>query len=204
MKILAISGSYRRGKTIDTLIDKAIEGIKQADSSAKVEKIHLVDKNIKYCTNCMTCRNDDPEKPVARCVINDDMQEMYKKINEADGYIFGTPVNCGTVTAVLKTFIERSTWIFSKPGTKPFKGCPTPRTKKKKAALFIISSGIIPPILRRFCDDASKLLKDYIQCCFDTKIVGNMYAGAVERRGVSYYFEQSKKNGEKLTRTLIT
>lgn len=158
MKILAINGSYRKGKTIDTLIDKATEGIKRVNPSIDVEKLYLADRNIRYCTNCMTCRNDAPSKPFARCVINDDMQDIYRKMNDADGYIIGTPVNCGTVTAALKTFIERSVWVFSKPGTKPIRGCPTPRTDRKKAAVFIISSGIIPPLLRWFCDDASKLL----------------------------------------------
>ena len=47
MKVIAINGSYRKGRTIDTLIDKAIEGIKQVCPSAEVEKIHLIDRNIK-------------------------------------------------------------------------------------------------------------------------------------------------------------
>lgn len=203
MNILVINGSYRKGKTIDTLINKAIEGIKQVNSSIEVEKIYLIDKNIRYCTNCMTCRNDDPKKPIARCVIQDDMQEIYQKMDIADGYIFGTPVNCGTVTAVLKTFIERTVWIFSKPGTKPIKGCPNPRTNKKKTAMFIISSGIVPPFLRRFCDDASKLIKDMLECSFNTKIVANIYAGAVEKRGIPYYFDQVHKGGRKLAQNLM-
>ena len=202
MKILAINGSYRKGRTIDTLIDKAIEGIRQVSPSIEIEKIYLSDKDIKYCTNCMACRNDDPQKPIARCVIQDDMQEIYQKMNQADGYIFGTPVNCGTVTAVLKTFIERSCWVFAKPGNKPIKGCPNPRTNQKKLAMFIISSGIVPPLLRRFCDDATKLLKDYLECSFSTKIVANIYAGAVEKRDISYYFKQVNKGGERLAKSL--
>ncbi|MBF0252212.1 MAG: flavodoxin family protein [Candidatus Omnitrophica bacterium] len=202
MKILAISGSYRKGKTIDILIDKAVEGIRQVDPSIEVEKISLIDKNIKYCTSCMSCRNDDPDLPLAKCSINDDMQEIYNKMLDADGYIFGTPVNCGHVTAVLKTFIERSIWIFAKPGTSPLKGCPAPRTNKKRSAMFLISAGIVPPVLRMFCDDASKLLKDYLESSFHIKITGDIYAGAVEKRGTSYYFDQAVKNGRKLAKSL--
>lgn len=203
MKILAICGSYRKGRTIDTLMDKAIEGIKETDPLVEVEKIYLIDKDIKYCTNCMTCRNDDPEKPVARCIIEDDMQDIYRKMMEADGYILGTPVNCGSTTAVMKTFIERAIWVFAKPGSKPFKGCPTPRSDKKRAALLIISSGLIFPILRFLCDDASTLLKDLSTCGLNAEITGNMYAGAVEKRGVPYYFEQAHSNGKKLMGTLL-
>ena len=50
LKVLAICGSYRKGKTIDTLIDKAIDGMKDVDSSIEIEKICLIKKNIKYCT----------------------------------------------------------------------------------------------------------------------------------------------------------
>ena len=39
MKIVAISGSYRKGKTIDTLVDKAAEGINQVDPLVEIEKI---------------------------------------------------------------------------------------------------------------------------------------------------------------------
>ncbi len=150
----------------------------------------------------MACRKDDTLKCFTGCVIDDDVQEIYPKMNDADGFIFGTPVNCGTETAILKTFVERSIWVFSKAGNKPINGCPMPRTKKKKAAMFIISSGIVPPALRWFCDDASKLLKDYIKCCFDTKIVASVYAGAVEKRSLENYFNKVQNGGEKLAEAL--
>ncbi|MFH1878036.1 MAG: flavodoxin family protein [Candidatus Omnitrophota bacterium] len=203
MKILAVSGSYRKGKTIDTLIDDAIAGIKKTAPEIETEKVCLIDKNIKYCTNCMICKNDDPLKPAAKCAIRDDMQELYGKILEADGYIFGTPVNCGSATAVMKTFLERSMWVFAKPGARPVNGYPIPRTETKKAAVFIISSGLVPPALRWFCDDAGKLLKDLCACGLNAKIVDNIYAGAVEKRGINYYSARARKSGEKLARELL-
>ena len=42
-------GSYRKGKTIDTLLDRAIEGVKNADPEAEIEKIILIDRDIEYC-----------------------------------------------------------------------------------------------------------------------------------------------------------
>lgn len=203
MKVLAINGSYRKGKTIDTLIDKAIQGVKLVDSSIELEKIYLKDKNIQYCTNCMTCYDNNPDKPYARCVIQDDMQEIYPKMIEADGYILGSPINCGTETAVMKAFLERIVWVLSKPGNKPLKGCPKPRTNKKKAAMFIVSSGIVPPALRWFCDDASRHFNSTLKACFDTKIVSNIYAGAVRNRGVSCYFDKAVNGGTKLAKELL-
>ena len=49
MKILAVMGSYRKGKTIDTLIDKVIEGSKANNDTVEVEKISLIEQNIEFC-----------------------------------------------------------------------------------------------------------------------------------------------------------
>jgi len=199
MKVLAIVGSYRKGKTIDTLMDKAIEGVKANDRKAEVEKIYLVDRNIEYCKNCMTCRNDEPSKPIAKCIIPDDMQTIYPLMDEAEGFIFGTPVNMGYATAIMKTFLERVCWVLAKPGKYPINGCPQPRTKQKKKAIIIVSSGIISPIFRRWCDKATPLLKDICHTNLNARVVGTLYAGAVEKRGIATYLGKAYKLGKKLS-----
>ena len=199
MNILAIVGSYRKGKTIDTLVDKAIEGAGVNDADAQVDKIHLIDRHIEYCKNCMVCRNDDLDTTIAKCVISDDMDIINPKMDEADGFIFATPVNMGQVTAVMKTFLERTTWVLSKPGKRPIRGCPTPRSTRKKKAIIIVSSGIIPPIFRRWCDDATALIKSQCDCVYNAKVLGSMYAGAVEKRGVDVYLDKAYKLGKKLS-----
>ena len=199
MRILAIMGSYRKGKTIDTLMYKAIEGAKANNRDVRVDKLYLLDKNIKYCKNCMVCRKDDEDKAIADCVISDDMQSIYPLIEEADGFIFGTPVNMGAVTAVMKTFLERTCWVFAKPGNSPILGCPTPRTKRKKKAIIIVSSGIIRPLLRRWCDDATPLIKSCCDSSFNAKVVGSLYAGAVEKKGIEVYLDKAYKLGKRLT-----
>jgi len=147
----------------------------------------------------MVCRNDDPDKKIANCVISDDMEMIYPMIEEADGFIFGTPVNMGAVTAVMKTFLERACWVFGKPGNRPVQGCPTPRTERKKRAIIIISSGIIAPLLRRWCDDATPLIKSLCDCSFNAKVLGSLYAGAVEKRGLDVYLDKAYNLGKKLT-----
>jgi len=198
MKIVAIMGSYRKGKTIDTLMDKAIEGVKDGNSAARVEKISLIDKDIQYCKNCMACRKDDPAKAIAKCPIEDDMQQIYPLLDEADAYIFGTPVNMGAVTALMKTFLERICWTFARPGRWPVKGCPKPRNKRSKKAIALVSSGIIIPLLRRWCDDATPLIKSVCQSSLNARLVGSLYAGAVEKRGVEHYLDRAYKLGRKL------
>jgi multimeric flavodoxin WrbA len=200
MKILAISGTYRVGKTIDTLIDKAIEGLKSEEPDVEVTKISLIRKKIEYCRNCIVCKNVEPDEIISRCIIEDDMQEIYPLLFEADAYIFGTPINVGDATAVMKTFIERTAWVMAKPGPNsfPIKGIPEPRNPKKKKAIIILSSGAVPPLLRIFCDSATSLIKSLCESCLNAKIVGSIYAGAIEKRGVDFYLKHASDLGKKL------
>ena len=200
MKILAVVGSYRKGKTIDSLVDRAIEGARAGGAGeVEVEKVYLVDRHIEYCRNCMVCRREDGGKSRADCVIDDDMGEICRMVEEADGFIFGTPVNMGAVTAVMKTFLERTCWVFAKPGKRPIDGCPRPRSSRGKRAVIIVSSGLIPPLLRRWCDDATSLIKSYCGDSLNAKVVGSLYAGAVEKRGVEGYFDRAYELGRELT-----
>ncbi|MBT8042366.1 MAG: flavodoxin family protein [Kiritimatiellales bacterium] len=201
IKLLVINGSYRKGRTIDTLVERAVEGARQ-NADISVTTIRLTDRNIKYCTNCMVCRNDDPSKEIAKCSIADDMQELHPMMNDTDFYIFATPINCGTVTAVMKTFLERTVWVHARPGRKPLAGCPEPRSAKKKRAIILLSSGIVPALLRRLCDDATSLIKSNCECSYNAKVIGSLYAGAIEKRGMDQYLEKAYVLGTKLTKQM--
>jgi FMN-dependent NADH-azoreductase len=198
MKTVAIIGSYRKGKTIDTLVDQAIEGVKCASPDVEVDKILLTERHIEYCRNCGACRRDDPEKPIARCAIDDDMQEILPALCEADAYIFGVPIFEGTVNALTKAFLERICWTLARPGRWPVKGCPEPRREEKKRAIAILSSGLIVPLLRVFCDDATKLIRSTIRDSLNARLVGSLYAGGVEKVGIERYLKRVKKLGARL------
>lgn len=198
MNVLAIVGSYRKGHAIDTLVDRVLEGVRQSHPDAVVEKIHLADRRIEYCRNCMACKKDDPAKPIAACILRDDMDELLPKLVAADALVFGTPVNIGTVTALTKTFLERACWTLAKPGHRPIAGCPAPRTAKSRRAVFVVSAGTVPCWLRWFCDDATKLLKSWCASCFGARVVGSLYAGAVLARGVAPYADQARALGRRL------
>ena len=198
MNVLALVGSYRKHHAIDTLVDRVLEGVRQNHPDAVVDKIHLADRHVEYCRNCMACKLDDPAKPIAACILHDDMDELLAKLVAADALVVGTPINVGTVTAVLKTFLERACWTLAKPGHRPIEGCPVPRTAKPRRAVLVISAGTVPPWLRWFCDDATKLLKSWCDSCLGAKVVGSLYAGAVLTRGVEPYADKARALGRKL------
>jgi hypothetical protein len=128
------------------------------------------------------------------------MDYIKEDVFKSDALIFGTPVHMGYATAIMMTFLERICWTFAKPEKKflTVSGCPTPRSNKKRKAIIIITSGIIPPIYRRLCDDAAPLIKQTIKDSLNAKTVGDMYAGDIEHRGVQYYFDEAFKLGRKL------
>ncbi len=200
MNLLAIVGSPRKGKATDRLVDKAIEGVRSKSKDCNVKKINLIDYDIKYCKNCLACRDIKTTEPIAKCSIRDDMDELNKDLLNSDYLIFGTPVHMGYVTAILMTFLERICWTFAKPEGKvlTLSECPIPRADKKRKSITIITSGVIPPMYRKFCDDASSLIKQTVKDSLNGKTIGDLYAGDIEHRGVEHYFNKAFKLGAKL------
>jgi multimeric flavodoxin WrbA/putative sterol carrier protein len=74
-----------------------------------LEIIHLATHQIEYCTGCGWCL----EK--GRCWIPDDHHKIMQKVLAADGLILGSPVYFFSVTAQMKTFIDRSLAFGHKP-----------------------------------------------------------------------------------------
>jgi len=198
--LLAIVGSPRKGKATDILVDKAIEGAKSKDQSANIKKINLIEQDIRFCINCLACRDSQTSEPLARCSIRDDMDHIKEELLKSDALIFGTPVHMGSVTAIMMAFLERICWTFAKPDRKIFtiSGCPLPRSNKRRKSIIIITSGIVPPIYRRFCDEATPLIRQTIKDSLNAKTVGDMYAGDLEHRGVEHYFDKAFNLGKKL------
>ena len=200
MNLLAIVGSPRKGKATDTLIDRAIEGVKSKSPECKVKKLHLIDHDIQFCKNCLACRDSKTKSPAAKCSIQDDMDYIREDVLNSDSLIFGTPVHMGYATAAMMTFLERICWTFAKPERKNFtiSGCPLPRSEKKRKSVIIVTSGIVPPIYRRFCDEATPLIKRTVMDSLNAKAVGDIYAGDIEHRGVEYYLGRAYNLGRKL------
>jgi len=107
MKILALSFSPREQGNTEILLGEALRGAEQ--EGAETELYRVADKDIKPCDGCGSCGK------TGECHIEDEMQGLYKKLLEADGIIFGTPVYFYSMTAQGKTFIDR-TIALGKPG----------------------------------------------------------------------------------------
>lgn len=100
-KVLILSSSPRRGGNSDTLCDEFMRGAKE--SGNQVEKIFLKDKHINYCTGCSVCSMHG--KP---CPQKDDANEIVEKMIAADIIVMATPVYFYTMSAQMKTLIDRT------------------------------------------------------------------------------------------------
>lgn len=200
MNVLAIVGSPRKGKATDLLVDKAIEGVKSKDPNCDVKKLNLIDHDIQYCRNCLVCRESKTTDPFARCSIRDDMDQISVDILNSDALIFGTPVHMGYATGLIMTFLERICWTFAKPEKSylTIRGCPLPRLDKIRKSITIVTSGIVPPIYRKFCDQAAPLIRGVIKDSLNAKTVGELYAGDIEHKSVDCYFNKAFKLGNRL------
>ena len=104
MKLMAITGSPRKGGNTELLVDHVVEGFRSTGDVA-VEKCFIVDKNIEHCTGCMTCVFPSPG--TGQCMIDDDMAAILECMKESDAFIFGSPNHMRTITAPLLNFLTR-------------------------------------------------------------------------------------------------
>lgn len=99
MKILAIVGTNRKKGNVTKLCEKILEGANE--NGHQGELINLYDYKINYCTGCWACSNN------GNCSQNDDFDQVYNKVVEADVIVIGSPVYWGSVTGIMKNFFDR-------------------------------------------------------------------------------------------------
>jgi multimeric flavodoxin WrbA len=99
VKVVGISGSPRKGGNSDILLDKALEGAREA--GAEVLKIRLNDLSMKGCQECGACQK------TGKCVLDDDMQKLYRLLEELDVLIIASPVFFSGLSSQTKMMIDR-------------------------------------------------------------------------------------------------
>jgi multimeric flavodoxin WrbA len=100
MKIVGILGSLRKKGNTEILLDLALEEARK--NGAQVAKILLRGMKIAPCNGCQKCFK------TGKCVIKDDMQQVYKEMLESEGIIWATPVYFWSMTGLTKTVMDRT------------------------------------------------------------------------------------------------
>lgn len=142
MKIIAINGSPRKEWNTATLLKKALEGA--ATQGARTELIHLYDLEFKGCVSCFACKEKDG-KSYGRCVIKDMLKPIFKRIEESDALILGSPVYLGTVTGEMQSFLERLVFPYLTYTNPPQSLFP-----KKIRTGFVYTMGVTEAMMHEF------------------------------------------------------
>jgi multimeric flavodoxin WrbA len=100
MKILGLCCSPRKGGNTELVLEEVLKGARQ--EGAETELYHVSGKNIKPCDGCEACRE------TGNCHIKDDMQELYVKLLESRGIIFGIPSYYYSMSGQAKIIIDRT------------------------------------------------------------------------------------------------
>ena len=99
MKIFGICASPRNNTT-EYVLSQAIQRL--AGDGFDTEIFTCMGKDIKPCMHCDYCLEHK------KCIIDDDMQEVYQGLLDADGIILATPIQSGGISSNLSAIMDRT------------------------------------------------------------------------------------------------
>jgi len=105
IRILAIYGSPRRKGNTSRLLERAVQGAR--DAGAQVDEVVLRDLKISPCLEIYGCKES------GRCVIQDDFRQVYDRLLACQGLMLASPIFFYTVSAHTKILMDRcqSLWV---------------------------------------------------------------------------------------------
>lgn len=111
LNVLILSSTPRLNGNSDILCDQFAKGAVEAGH--QVTKIRIAEKNIGYCYACYACQKGG-------CVQKDDASAILEQMMAADVIVLATPVYFYTMSAQLKTLIDRTVAIYPRLTHKRF------------------------------------------------------------------------------------
>jgi multimeric flavodoxin WrbA len=100
-KVLILKGSPRHAGNSAMLAGQVAAGAEAV--GAQVQSIYLHGLDIRPCDACDGCHGALED----RCVVEDDMQDLYPLIRDAGAIVYASPIYWFTITAQLKAFMDR-------------------------------------------------------------------------------------------------
>ncbi len=185
-KVVVILGSPRKKGNSTVLAKEIIRGVESV--GAKAETIYLNGLNIKPCQACYACK----KKEDSGCAVDDDMQDVYPKLVEADAWIVASPVYWFTMSAQTKLFMDRCFALFSEDFEK------SPLHHKRIA--IAMSYGDADPFISG-CVNALRSFQDAYRYV-GAEIVGMVY-GSAEEPGEIASNTELMKEAEELGKKLV-
>jgi putative NADPH-quinone reductase len=160
--VIGILGSPLPEGNTALLLEQALRGA--ADAGCTTTTIAVNNLDFQPCMEMMFCREHDT------CTIDDDMQQVYLKIRDADSIIVATPVMTMGIPGRLKSFMDRFQVFFM---AKYVRNEPlvTPEKRKVRKGLFICISGMKIPEVFVGAKLTAKAFFDIIDCPFSDELL---------------------------------
>ena len=186
MKVLGILGSPRRGGNSELLLDKVLQGAESFD--LETEKIVLNELKFSPCQECDGCAK------TGKCTIKDDMQIVYKKLNDADAIILATPIFFGSLSAQVKAMIDRyqCLWVAKNVLGKR-------ETKTAKNGFLILVSAANRD---KFFKNAESIVKNFF-AVLDIEFKFFFYCPNIDKKGKILEHPDCLKEAYKLGKALV-
>jgi NADPH-dependent FMN reductase len=185
-RVLGLVGSYRRGGYVDVGVTAVLEAA--AQTGCKTEKIYLLDQRIEFCANCRSCMQaPGPER--GRCVLEDELEPLLRRIEAAEAYVVGAPVNFFNVNALTRRFVERCVGFAYWPWGR---GAPRIRNKRRDKRAVLVSASGAPAWVARAFTGAHKALK-ILAGLFGARTRGTLWLGLVDTEEVRLTPRQAAK-----------
>jgi len=164
--VIGILGSPLPEGNTAKLLEQALKGA--ADAGCSVETIAVNNLDFQPCMEMMFCKEHET------CIMDDDMQQVYGKIRDADSIIIATPVMTMGIPGRLKSFMDRFQVFFM---AKYVRNEPlvAPEKRKVRRGLFICISGMKIPEVFVGAKLTAKAFFDIIDCPYrDELLISDM------------------------------
>jgi len=109
-KILMISGSPRKNGDGAKILEE-LETIFTKNAEIKCEHLFVKDYKLEPCQGCLACQ----KKIGYKCPIKDDVSVLNEKFDEADGFVFISPVYIRMISAQMKQLFDRMSFLLHRP-----------------------------------------------------------------------------------------
>ena len=202
MHITVFNGSPRKENGVTHLMTKQfLAGAQKAD--AETDYLFLERKKIHHCIGCFACWFKTPGK----CAIKDDMQELIDLYMRSDIVVFATPIYVGSVTGIMKNFIDRLLPLFDPRTQKDDKGryYHLPRYEHYPDVVVISNGGL--PDQAHF--EFFRSIFDFMKIVYRMNLIGEIFLGGgfllqgyvpgIENT-VERYMQLLQKCGEEIVR----
>jgi len=188
IKTLGISTSPRTNGNSDLLLREALAGAESA--GAQIEYIRLSDLNIGPCIECNACYT------TGTCQVQDDYQQLLKKMLDADRLIFASPVFFMTVCAQAKMLIDRGQCLWAK---KYILKKQLIRPQRDRRAMVIVVGG--SKSKKQF--ESIRLTMKYYFDVLDINYAANLFINKVDRLSEIQKHPSALKEAFRLGKELI-